>query len=151
MPVDRITVFNLEPTQRRLSLYGRRVSNFRSLWRKIASDVAFAERFWFSSQGEGRWPQLSPQYAAWKARHYPGRPILVREDHLRRSMTLSSQLLLRSEFDVAILGSRVGYARFHQTGTRKMPARPPLIPTPRIREIAQRQVQDHAKYARGFL
>lgn len=34
-----------------------------------------------------RWPQLSPRYAAWKAIHFPGKPILVRTGNLRRSMT----------------------------------------------------------------
>lgn len=151
MTVTRVTVFNLTPVERRLSLYGRRVSNYRSLWRKIASDVARAERFWFSSRGEGRWPQLSPKYAAWKARNFPGRPILVRTEELKKSLTQSTRLLSRSEFDVAILSSDVEYAKFHQTGTSKMPARPPLIPTPRVREIAGRNFQDHAKYRRGFL
>lgn len=33
-----------------------------------------------------KWPQLSEKYAAWKAVHYPGAPILVRTGSLRRSM-----------------------------------------------------------------
>jgi phage gpG-like protein len=84
----------------------------------------------FESKGQSigsQWRPLSPAYAAWKSRHYPGRPLLV----LRRLMKDS---LVRSESRNAIfnraggrqlvLGTRIKYAKFHQYGTSKMPARP---------------------------
>jgi hypothetical protein len=43
----------------------------------------------FMSEGanSGGWAPLSPAYAAWKADHFPGRPIGVLSGALRRSMT----------------------------------------------------------------
>ncbi|MFN3652226.1 MAG: hypothetical protein ACK47B_21825 [Armatimonadota bacterium] len=45
----------------------------------------------FASEGSanaaGKWRDLSPRYAAWKAKHYPGKTILVREGVLQRALT----------------------------------------------------------------
>lgn len=37
----------------------------------------------FDSRGQGRWKPLDPAYAAWKRRHFPGQPILVRTGAMR--------------------------------------------------------------------
>jgi hypothetical protein len=53
----------------------------------------FREHLWdvFESQGTatagGMWKQLSPEYAAWKSRHYPGARILQQRRRLRASFT----------------------------------------------------------------
>ncbi len=77
----------------------------------------------------GRWAQLSPKYAAWKAKHFPGAPILQRTRALMAGLTDSSATTARREVsnDALSFGTAgVGYASFHQTGTQKMPARPPI-------------------------
>ena len=81
----------------------------------------------------GAWAWLSPRYAAWKSEHYPGRPLLVREGTLRRSVTWSrGQLgpggIFRSNPSFVVVGTSVPHATYHQSGTKHMPARPFLPP-----------------------
>ena len=53
---------------------------------------AFAKEV-FSSEGMSvgePWKPLSPEYAAWKARHYPGKGILVRTGKMQKSFRQQS-------------------------------------------------------------
>ena len=45
-------------------------------WESLAPIVAEAAADVFASQGRGGWAQLSPAYARWKEKHYPGKGIL---------------------------------------------------------------------------
>jgi len=76
----------------------------------------------------GAWAPLSVSYAAWKAAHYPGAPKLVATGTLRAALTGPSANALRSVGgDTLSFGTRgVPYASLHQTGTGKMPQRPPF-------------------------
>ena len=104
-----------------------------SIWPLVRSE---AIRPWlrrqFASQGtmsaHGRWAALSPQYAKWKAKHYPGKPIL------EATGTMKNDLLSESNEGVTtaqsmLYGTTIPYALYHQTGTKtaggklKMPAR----------------------------
>ena len=84
----------------------------------------------FTSKGKSigmNWPPLSPAYAAWKNRHFPNRPLLVLRGHLRDSLTNESSRQMvfnRAGGRQLIIGTRIKYAKFHQYGTKKMPARP---------------------------
>ena len=70
---------------------------------------------------------LSPRYARYKAKHYPGAPILVRTGRLFRSLTTNTDDTIADiQPDHFTFGTRVPYALYHQLGTRKMPARPPI-------------------------
>jgi len=73
----------------------------------------------FEKQGTPkRWAPLSPKYAAWKKRHYGSLPKLILTGAMRDSFTYQvTPRTLRVE-------SKVKYWTYHQTGTRKMPARP---------------------------
>lgn len=86
----------------------------------------------FAAEGQGPnrggWAPLSEAYAAWKAKEYPGQPTLQREGNLHAALTAStSPFAMRtyddSAFDFGTAG--LDYASFHQTGTRRMPSRPP--------------------------
>lgn len=82
----------------------------------------------------GAWAPLSPRYRVWKQEHYPGRPILVREGHLRESMNWHGGApgpggIFEATASYAIVGTSIPYAKFHQYGTVKMPARP-FTPAP---------------------
>lgn len=76
----------------------------------------------------GRWKQLSAKYAQWKARVFPGMPILQRTGALRDGLTNSSSATaIRSiSGDSLTYGASVDYGSLHQRGTSKMPARPPI-------------------------
>jgi phage gpG-like protein len=112
---------------RAFGLMSGAVNDWRPYWADVAAVFYISESARFSTGGFGAWPPLSDGYAAWKAKHYPGAPILVRTGRLRESLTSrtgagavyeESPLELRS-------GTSVPYAQFHQTGTSRMPARPP--------------------------
>tara|TARA_R110002096_G_scaffold132297_1_gene282554 strand:+ start:346 stop:858 length:513 start_codon:yes stop_codon:yes gene_type:complete len=91
----------------------------------------------FETKGQSigtKWKPLSPSYAAWKGRHFPGRPLLVLRGTMKQSLTSggksgSSQSSRNAIFNrkggrQLILGTRIKYAKFHQYGTNKTPARP---------------------------
>lgn len=79
----------------------------------------------FAKQGigeHGKWPALSPKYAAAKARKYPNAGILVATGKMRDE--LLSEGNEGKETDQTLeYGSSKPYAMFHQTGTKRMPAR----------------------------
>ena len=90
----------------------------------------------FSSKGGSigyKWKPLSPAYAAWKGRHFPGRPLLVLRGPMKQSLTEESSrnaIFNRKGGRQLILGTRITYAKFHQYGTQypsgktRMVARP---------------------------
>ena len=87
----------------------------------------------FDSRGSGpvagAWKDLSPAYAEWKGRAFPGMPILEATGALRAGLTQSSSPFASrewssSEFSFGTAG--VEYASLHQSGTGRMPPRPPF-------------------------
>lgn len=114
---------------RTLARYADNVSDALPLWDKLADRFASVERRQFSSEGgygSGGWPALSPAYAAWKARAYPGKPILRRTDELYNSLT-------RRPFGVEVLtpasmtvGSGTDHGRYHQAKGGNLPQRRPV-------------------------
>jgi len=71
------------------------------------SSVPFASR---GSVYGKPWPALNPKYKTWKADHYPGRPILIREG------TLSQGFEFVSNTNSVRLFNRVDYFEKHQKG-----------------------------------
>ena len=72
------------------------------------------------------WPKLSPEYASWKKRHYPSKPLLVLKGDLRDSVSNpKSRLMVYNTTGgrQLILGTRVPYASAHNYGTKKLPMR----------------------------
>lgn len=87
----------------------------------------------FAAEGQGpdagNWKPLSARYAEWKEANFPGMPILQRTQALVRGLTDGGASTARRDIsgDSLVFGTRgVPYASFHQTGTAKMPARPPI-------------------------
>jgi hypothetical protein len=95
--------------------------------------------------GSGRWVPLTRRYGAWKHRHGPGVPILVglrpgpkgtRPQTYAPSGRMRRQILapLGDSATWRITDNSMGYtaqsgiAPYHQEGTRKMRARPPVDP-----------------------
>lgn len=67
------------------------------------------------------WTQLTPKYAAWKARKYPGRGILVRTGDMRRAYQAPiRQNEPHSMTLVVATEPASGYAPFHERGTVNM-------------------------------
>lgn len=78
-------------------------------------------------EGNPRFAPLSPRYARYKAKRYPNAPILTRSGRMRQSLAgITTDSIADITPDTLTYGTRVPYALYHQTGTRKMPKRPPL-------------------------
>lgn len=83
------------------------------------------ERTLFAAQGIPSWPSLSPAYAARKARIFPGKTILRRTDRLFLSLTAGgSDSMYLPGPRTLLMGTTTPYAKYHTTGTGRMPARP---------------------------
>lgn len=130
------------PLRLRFSFYGEEqidrtldrleaVDDMRPAWEVLADRFYRAEARQFASSGaygSGGWPPLSPKYAAWKARRYPGQPILRRTDDLWKSLTQRGAgggvLVLEPSF--MVIGSSVDYGEHHQKGGGRLPRRRPV-------------------------
>lgn len=109
---------------------GDEIADFsKHLFPKLAPIFEAEEARQFDAQGGGpggAWAPLSPSYAAWKDRAFPGNPILVRSGALREALCSSSspfaqRAISGDEFEYGTTG--LEYASFHQLGTERMPAR----------------------------
>jgi phage gpG-like protein len=111
---------------------GEEVKDFSEPFETIYQDFAALEERRFLAQGwpPAHWAPLSPEYAAWKQRHFPGRPILVLSGRMRAAfgnVDGSSFDALKEIFEThATFGTVLPYPIYHQTGTSKMPARRPV-------------------------
>jgi phage gpG-like protein len=116
---------------RTLLRYQERVLDARPAFDEIINQLQRAETQQFASEGDygsAGWAPLSPAYAAAKARHYPGKPILERSGRLVASLTqpVGGDAVRVSEPALMIFGTSVPYAKYHQKGTTKMPRRRPV-------------------------
>lgn len=122
------------------------LSDYRPLWPIIEDDFYAQVKDQFKTEGEeggAKWAPLSPDYAGYKEAHFPGTAILVRTGDLRASLTNPNDpnTVRIEERKTLTLGSRIGYAIFHQTGTKKMPARPEI----QLTEAFKRTTMHHAQ------
>jgi phage gpG-like protein len=130
MPTAITFEFFGEPQlSRTLARMTEAVDDLRPVWEALADRFASLEGRQFATEGRygsGGWAPLSPRYAAWKARHYPGKTILRRTDDLYRSLTERPLGVEVIEPRFAIFGTAVEYGQYHQHGTAHMPRRRPV-------------------------
>lgn len=129
--------------------------DFRDAWEPMAEDFRSSEAEIFAEEGPG-WAPLAPAYGKWKAKHYPGMPILVRSGALEVSLTQADSdgnineiypLEMMLGTDLKVPGGKYTLGMLHQTGTRPhkrspngMPARPPVIIRPGLQEQWHRRL-----------
>lgn len=108
----------------------------------------------FDSRGSGpitgAWAPLTEKYAKWKARKYPGKPILELTGALRAALTTSTDSkALRSTVGNSLSYGTKGieYASAHQTGTPKMVQRPPFDFGPDFEKTIAQAAHDGAREA----
>lgn len=117
---------------RGMNRYAADVQDWQEVFEEIYQSFTDIEQKIFKRQGfPNRWKRLSPEYAAWKRAHYPGKPIMQLTGALLNSLTGVGQAgaqhtvkiieKLRAEF-----GTVLPYAYAHQHGVpeRNLPARP---------------------------
>jgi phage gpG-like protein len=153
-----IEVRGMSQLVRNLGSIAKGFNNFRPVFEKISDDFRKTQSAVFRSQGsyEGRsgWVALSPNYRLQKAKIYGGKPILTASGALKTSFTRKGgNHISQISNDRMILGSNDPKAGFHQNGTSKMPARPPLTASNttnrRWVRIAHKEIMDSIK--RGLI
>jgi phage gpG-like protein len=123
------TFFGDKQIDRTIEDREERADDLRPAWDVLADRFRKMELRQFGSQGRygsGGWAPLSPKYRLWKARRYPGKPILRRSDDLFRSLTERPFGVEVIDQHVAVFGSDVDYGEHHQRGTPRMPRRRPV-------------------------
>ncbi len=126
--------------------------DFRDLgtWDEVQRRAYRAIDAQFAAEGKGKsgkWTQLTSPYKEIKAARYGPVPILTATGKMRRSLTTSGgDAVVEKRPLELVLGSRDPKAAFHQSGTRRMKARPIIDFTPeQEREIVVEPVQRHLK------
>jgi phage gpG-like protein len=75
------------------------------------------------------WTRLTPRYASWKSRNYPGQPIL------RATGLMQDLAFIYTRGNVFKVKS-TSYGKYHQFGTSKMAARPWMgVPDVSLKQI----------------
>jgi phage gpG-like protein len=150
VPVNlRLVVVGAARLDAALAGMGRRCSDLSPLFELVIDQELIPEESeQFESEGRGRWKPLSPAYARRKARIYGDKPILQAEGSLVESLTrrgAPGQVRDVRETE-AYFGTTLPYARFHQTGTQRMPMRQVFdVTQERVERIGKRQTD----YFRG--
>lgn len=141
------------PTAIRLEFYGdeqlnrtlvdieRATEDLRPVFHELADRFVDLERRQFLTEGgfaSGGWPALSPKYAKWKAKAYPGKTILRRTDALYDSLTERPLGVEVIEPQRIVLGSDVEYGAYHQNADGQKRRRPVEFPESERREWVKR-------------
>ena len=119
-----IRVEGIKQLQQKLKVTANKLSNMRQFWSSVGSYVqrqTIRERFNKEQSPDGqKWKSLAPSTIQHrKKRHKKGNmKILQDTGELRRSITYEA------ENNCVKVGSKLKYARTHQFGRGKIPARP---------------------------
>lgn len=112
---------------------GERLRDLRPVWGDVHTIFIEFMKQHFKTEGAyvGQpWVPLNPRYAAWKARMYPGQPILRLTDRLFESLTEAqdSEHVFNTGPTFAEIGTRNPVAWYHQSGTRRGLPKRTVIP-----------------------
>lgn len=123
----RINVKGLNEAIEYLRGMRRRLGDLRPAWQAILLYLREATREQFRTEGARNgspWQALSPAYARWKTRRYPGQPILRASDEMFRSLVgQTGESVIRIEPRRLEYGTRRRYGRYHQRGEGYNPLR----------------------------
>lgn len=108
------------------------IKDFREPFDEIYRDFLDMEKQIFTAEGtpEG-FVALSPKYARWKQKHYPGKKIMQLSGRLMKALTAEDQTSAKQlvttvkkiEKTEAEFGAKGPYVHRHQMGTHGMPQR----------------------------
>lgn len=128
----RIVNVDTSKADRRFGKILRRSRDFKPVFRWMFQELQEAHRENFRTQGAASgfpWKPLEPQYASWKIENYGANGVLVRSGDLERSLTMNSGRGAVRDIGArtAEFGTKLPYAKFHQSGTSNMAQRKPLF------------------------
>lgn len=125
----------------------KRSSDMRPVWRHAGKklEASFSQNFLKGGAlVAGKWAPLDANYAAWKKANFPGQKKMFLTGKLFKSISnLGDNSVTKVNRLSAQFGTDVEYAKFHQYGTTKMPARK-IIFEPRgfTKDVAEK-VKEH--------
>ena len=135
----------MEPDARDIEMafskWARLIDDFGPVFQDVVKLFRKHEARQFSTEGKatgGKWTALSPAYATWKKKNFPGRPILQRSGALLNALARggpgSITKIGKAEMVIGLDSStRIGkYGEAHSRGVNK-PGRPYLPPRPPVR------------------
>lgn len=120
----QIKTKGIEDVEMTLRETGERGGNLTPAWKKIIELFTRQEKQVFDKQGPG-WEPLNPHFAAHKAAQGYKSRILVQTGRLRMSVTdiASNDFVSRIRPRGVEIATKVPYAKYHEKGTKHMPAR----------------------------
>ena len=128
----RVVDVDTSKADRRFGQILRRSRDFKPVFRWMFQELQEAHRENFRTQGAASgfpWKPFEPQYASWKIENYGANGVLVRSGDLERSLTMNSGRGAVRDIGArtAEFGTKLPYAKFHQSGTSNMAQRKPLF------------------------
>lgn len=150
-----LDVYGDKQLDRELLLVGHRVTHMRPAFARVGEQLRQAEQQLFRTSGASSgnpWPPLQPSTVASKARsknptvRANAERVLIATGDLRTSLTRSHGKghVERATDSGLEFGSRIGYGRFHQHGTRNMPRR-------RVVDLTEQNKRDVMKTLQRYL
>lgn len=119
-----MTIMGEKQLARGFSRFGEGIKDLRPVFEEIHADFVRIEREQFASEGGRsgqRWQALSATYAEWKAKRFPGMPILQLTGGLLGDMT--DGLKVSMDPMLLVMEPSLDRALWHQKSTARMPAR----------------------------
>lgn len=132
-----------EGLQRSFYKIDQTISDLTPIWKEVKDEFFEIEKDLFQSGGasgqSGKWADLSPASEAIKVAKYGTFALiagpLIATERLYKSLTQETgDSIEQSNKQELILGTSVPYAKYHQTGARNLPARPPIDFTDKDRQ-----------------
>jgi phage gpG-like protein len=117
---------NSQPVEKALENFQASLADQTTALREIADDFREMVAGQFASEGQAEGTPWAPRKAVGAIHESP---LLVRSGALRRSLTTRDAAghVEQLEEQSLAIGTSLPYALFHQTGTRRMPARPIIV------------------------
>jgi phage gpG-like protein len=166
MPTIQFEVLNADRVSFAFGGLGKLVRNWNPIWKLVVNKaikpwlsggsssggLAFAGQFPTegATGGHGSWAPLKEDYDLRKRKKYGDKPILQASGDLLEDLTSDSNQGRLSALSMTF-GSSLAYAKFHQTGTSKMPARRIIDPDETFKLGIRRQVtRGIVQYIRAY-
>lgn len=131
-----VTVTGDDTLLNKLENFGAQLVMMEGAMNSIGKELtAFFANQVFASQGGilgENWADLSPAYAVWKAKMYPGRPPLVRTGEMQNSFVFESD---QSSVTIANNADYFAYHQSDQERTSNLPRRTMMAVSPEVNSI----------------
>ena len=129
----------------------RRADDFKPVFRWAHRELMRANAANFMSEGaaSGRpWKALDGKYARWKLENFGPRPILILSGSLQSSLTNLRGYPNEIDKKSAVFGTDIPYAKYHQTGTSRMPQREVVYVPPLFAQAIGLRIANHIVYGK---